>query len=80
MTAKASGWAHMDNSRRWHFFGAVGGSLCGRWAFFGEVRDAAPSANADTCSACMAKIRAERARKGLDAHDRNVEAERTARA
>lgn len=62
MTDRSEGWVLMDNARKWHFFATDGRSLCGRWAFLGDVQPSI-SVNADACSACGKQVNARAQRK-----------------
>lgn len=52
MTTLKKGWAWPLRARKAHFF--VGGfSLCGRWAFGGQLSDSRVSHGEETCTACI---------------------------
>lgn len=57
--AKA-GWNWLQNSRKWHWFGTDGRSLCGKFATLGSNDDAEQDdrfGSRDNCKACENKRR-----------------------
>lgn len=52
------GWGHLYNSRKWHFFGEDGRSLCGAWARLDGNKEAELGNNdsKDNCAACKRKV------------------------
>ena len=60
MTSK-EGWNWLHNSRKWHYFGVDGRSLCGGFALFGSNADA-ETGNDDSKDNC-AKCRRELAKR-----------------
>lgn len=55
MSFSKTGWAWPLNSRKAHWFGADGRSLCGKWMFLGEIRDDSNHESPDNCKACARK-------------------------
>jgi hypothetical protein len=47
----AEGWGKPSNSRKWHYFGADGRSLCAKWAYFGEIEEGLDD-SPDNCLSC----------------------------
>lgn len=56
MSAKA-GWNWLINSRKWHYFGTDGRSLCGKFMILGGNRDASEedTPSPDNCKECFKK-------------------------
>ena len=58
MKRQKTGWAQPSNSRKNHYFMEDRRSLCGRWAFFGELtKDVPEDDSSNDCAACLRKLK-----------------------
>ena len=57
------GWGFPANSRKAHYF-IDGRSLCGKWAFFGNLEDSNDD-SPDNCTACKKALQKEKAKAKL---------------
>lgn len=55
MTTAKEGWGWPANSTRVHYF-REGRSLCGKWAFFGELDKSIDLPASDYCGPCAKKL------------------------
>ena len=51
----AAGWFWPLNSRKAHWFGDDGRSLCGKWMTFSKERDSSEGTSKDDCAECSRK-------------------------
>lgn len=69
MCEPKEGWGNPLTSKKWHYF-SQGRSLCGRWAFWGELiigHDDSP----DNCTACKKRLAKEKATEAAGETDDN---------
>ncbi len=65
--ASKAGWNWLINSRKWHWFGLDGRSLCGKYLTFGSNADAETEDkinSSDNCAVCKRKRQAEAVKRG----------------
>ncbi len=57
------GWTWLLNSKKWHYFGSDGRSLCGRWMNLGNPKLEQGNDNSpDNCKACRKALLKKRLR------------------
>jgi hypothetical protein len=76
MSECKKGWGYLSNSPKWHYFGADGRSLCGKWARFdgNPYGEDFNDMNSDNCAACrkkLAKIRPLCDSHGVESKEEN---------
>lgn len=51
------GWVYIDGSRKWHYVGTDGRSLCQKWMYLGSVEpEQGNDDSKDNCLACRKKL------------------------
>lgn len=62
LESKPEGWAWLANAPKWHYF-VDNHSLCGRWAYFGDVLEQGNDDSTDNCKACATKLKKRKEKK-----------------
>ena len=66
MTKRRTGWGPAANSRKWHYYGQDGMSLCRKYAWLGpsDSLDDSNHESSDNCAACRRKKLKQLEREG----------------
>lgn len=51
------GWVWFLNSRKAHYIGSDGRSLCGKWAYLGSSFEQGKDNSPDNCASCKRKLK-----------------------